>query len=148
MTTIRFEAIVQLEGYGGFVYVPGDLADQLSTAKRPAVVATVAGRTYDTRLGVYAGQRVLGLHRAMREEVGLSPGDVVSVEITNDDRPREVEVPDDLATALASNPAAAERFDRLSYTGRKERAQAVTSAKRPATRQSRVDAIVAELLAR
>jgi uncharacterized protein YdeI (YjbR/CyaY-like superfamily) len=65
-------------------------------------------------------------------------GDTVDVAIELDTAPREVEVPEALASALAAEPAARAAFDALSYTHRKEYARAVADAKKPETRDRRV----------
>jgi len=54
-------------------------------------------------------------------------------------------VPDDLAQALRKDRAASQAFAGLSYTHRKEYARWVQDAKKPATRQRRVDKTI-ELL--
>ena len=79
-----------------------------------------------------------GVHKATRQEAVVDIGDVVEVEIERDVRPRELIVPDDLAAALASDAAAAEAFGRLSFTGRRELVEWVTSAKREDTRARRI----------
>jgi uncharacterized protein YdeI (YjbR/CyaY-like superfamily) len=56
-----------------------------------------------------------------------------------------VELPDDLAVALAARPGARDAFDRLSYTYRKEHVRSVESAKAAETRQRRIARIVEEL---
>jgi len=58
-----------------------------------------------------------------------------------------IEVPDDLAAALASNPEAAAMFERLSGQNRFAVLYRVTAAKRPDTRQRRIEQFV-EMLAR
>jgi uncharacterized protein YdeI (YjbR/CyaY-like superfamily) len=58
-----------------------------------------------------------------------------------------IEVPDDLAAALAANPAAAAMFARLSSQNRYAVLYRVTTAKRPETRQRRIEQFV-EMLAR
>src|SRR5690606_15559437 len=61
------------------------------------------------------------------------------------DRPREVEVPEDLAEALAPHAEARAFFDGLSYTHRKEYVQWIAAAKRPETRRRRIEKAVAML---
>ena len=59
---------------------------------------------------------------------------------------RKAEAPPDLARALEAAGAQA-AFDRLSFTHQKEIAQSVATAKRPETRQRRVEAAVAKVVA-
>lgn len=53
----------------------------------------------------------------------------------------EMVVPDDLAAALAARPGARENFDAFPPSVKKQSLYAVKSAKRPETRQRRVEAI-------
>ena len=62
-----------------------------------------------------------------------------------DSAPREVDVPDDLAAALAGEPAARQFFDGLSFTHRKEYADWIAEAKREETRARRVERALAML---
>jgi hypothetical protein len=72
--------------------------------------------------------------REIRDAAGFDDGDLLSVVIELDDEPRTVEIPPELAAALAAEPEAREAFDRLSYTHRREYVEWVTarSARRPA----------------
>lgn len=51
-----------------------------------------------------------------REGAGIAAGQVITVTLEHDQEPRIVEVPDDLAAALAAQPGATEAFNALSYT--------------------------------
>lgn len=72
-------------------------------------------------------------------------GDVVEVTLELDVEPRTVEVPPDLAAALAAKPGATAVFDALSYTIRKEYVRQVESAKAQETRERRIANIVAKM---
>ena len=61
-----------------------------------------------------------------------------SGKIELDQAPREVELPEALADALANDAKARAAFDRLSYTHRKEYARWVGEARREETQQRRV----------
>jgi len=69
----------------------------------------------------------------------------VTVEMELDDAPREVDVPQELASALADAPGARSAFDTLSFTHRKEYAGWIAEAKREETRRTRVEKAVAML---
>ena len=69
---------------------------------------------------------------------GIGHGDVVEVAIERDDAPREVEVPEALARALAADPEAQSAFEALAFTHRKEYAQWIAEAKKEETRTRRV----------
>ena len=55
-----------------------------------------------------------------------------------DDRPRTVELPEDVAGALGA-AGARDAFDQLAYSHRKEFVRWIEEAKRPETRQRRID---------
>ena len=62
-----------------------------------------------------------------------------------DNEPRSVDVPTELATALAANPDARASFERLSYSHQKEYADWIGEGKREATRLARADKAIAML---
>jgi uncharacterized protein YdeI (YjbR/CyaY-like superfamily) len=78
-----------------------------------------------------------------RAAAGVAAGEQVEVEIQADTAPREVTVPADLADALAHDSRAQHFFDALSYTHRKEWVRWVEEAKKPETRQARIETAVA-----
>jgi len=107
-------------------------------AKRFPVVATVNGYTWRTSIARMRGEFLLGLNRAVREEAGVEAGDTIDVELELDTAPREVDVPEALANALAEDSKARAAFAQLAYTHRKEYARWIDDAKREETRGRRV----------
>jgi hypothetical protein len=107
--------------------------------KRFPVVATVNGYSWRTSVARMGGEFLIGLNRTVREAAGVQAGDTVEVAVELDTAPREVEVPEALAAALAADPAAAAAFERLAFTHRKEYATWIAGAKREETRARRVD---------
>jgi uncharacterized protein YdeI (YjbR/CyaY-like superfamily) len=71
----------------------------------------------------------------------------LTVELELDDEPRSVDVPDDLATALAGDASAEAAFAQLLYTHRREYVEWVTEAKREETRRRRIEKTLARLRA-
>jgi uncharacterized protein YdeI (YjbR/CyaY-like superfamily) len=90
---------------------------------------------------------VLGVKKDIMAQAGVSGGDTLRIEVRNDDAPREVEVPDELAKALKRNAVARRVFDGLSYSHRKEYARHVAEAKKPETRARRVERTIEMLVA-
>jgi len=107
-------------------------------AKRFPVVVTVNGHTWRTSVARMAGEFLVGLNREVRELAGVEAGDTVDVSIELDAAPREVDVPEALARALAEDQTARAKFDALAFTHRKEFARWVAEAKRAETRDRRV----------
>jgi hypothetical protein len=139
MGEIRFRAELQRRGPAAAVVLDdAQVATVGEGAKRFPVVATVNGYTWRASVARMGGEFLLGLNREVREAAGVAAGDEVAVVVTLDDQPRDVEVPEDLADALASVPEAKARFDKLAFTHRKEYVRWVTEAKRDDTRRRRV----------
>jgi len=136
----RFTAELRSAGdSGGAGFdVAHEVAAALSDAKRPPVVVTIGDHTFRTRLAVYGGQPMVGVSKANRAAAGIDIGDRFDVAIAVDHEPRTVEVPADLAEALAADPEAAAAFDRLSFTHRREYVNWITEARKPDTRARRV----------
>lgn len=119
--------------------------EALGGGKRAAVLVTVGERSARLRLAVMGGQNLIGISKANRAALGVEIGDEIEATVELDEAPREVEVPADLAEALASVAGAKEAFDRLPYTHRKEHVQAILDAKKPETRKRRIEATLARL---
>jgi uncharacterized protein YdeI (YjbR/CyaY-like superfamily) len=114
-------------------------------AKRFPVAATVNDYTWRTTVTRMGGEYLLGLSRAVREAAGVEAGDEVAVALSLDTAPREVEIPEALAQALAGDPDAQAAFEKLSYSHRKEYARWVDEAKREETRHRRVEKTLEKL---
>jgi hypothetical protein len=107
-------------------------------AKRFPVVATVNGHTWRTSVARMGGEFLVGLPREVRAGAGVQAGDEVSVSLELDTKPREVEMPESLVSALEADPAAKAAFDGMAFTHRKEYARWIAEAKREETRQNRI----------
>ncbi len=142
---ITFKTTLKAEGNNTGIEVPPDVMTALGTSKKPAVVVTVAGYTYRSTVAVMGGHYMIALSRANREAAGVKGGDDVEVTLELDTAPRTVEIPDDLAAALAEKPGAAAAFDALAPSKKKEFVRQVVEAKAEDTRNRRVAKIVAEL---
>jgi len=121
-----------------FIVVPPEVVAALGAKKRPPVRVTLNGDyTYRSTVSVYGGRYLLPIRREIREAGGLEPGMPVEVALALDEEPRQVEIPDDLASAFAGVPEARTIFDRLSFTHRREYAEWIAGAKREETRTRR-----------
>jgi hypothetical protein len=127
------------------ISVPAEVVAALGQQKRPKVKVTLNGYTYQNTIAVYGGVFMLGVSAEHREAAGVKAGDQVEVTLELDTEPRTVDIPDDLAAALAEKPGARAAFDALSYTMRKEYARQVVDAKKQETRDRRIAGIVAKL---
>src|SRR5690242_10641107 len=104
---MRFRA--QVERTGGSttgIEVPAEVVDALGGGRRPKVVVTVNGTSYRSSVASMGGRFLVGVSAENRALLGVAGGDVVEVDLELDTAPRTVEVPQDLAAALAVVPEA------------------------------------------
>jgi Bacteriocin-protection, YdeI or OmpD-Associated/Domain of unknown function (DUF1905) len=143
---MRFRTTVELNGKTATgLRVPDDVVAALGAGKRPQVKVTINGGTYRSTVAAYKGAYMLPLSAENREVTGVSAGDEVDVDLEIDDEPREVAVPADLAEALNRHPAVRQRFDALAFTHQREWVRSVEDAKKPETRQRRIDKTIESL---
>lgn len=147
MPPVRFTAILSLENKNATgIHVPAFAVEALGGGRRPAVVATVNGYTYRaTVMGYDPADPLMPFAAEHRAASGIKAGDPVEVELALDTAPREVEVPVDLAAALAADPAAQAFFDGLSNSNKRVHTLSVEGAKSPETRARRVEKSIALL---
>ncbi len=139
MSQIEFEGTIEAAGGGGAcIPVPFDPRDVFGTGRSVRVRATYDGFEAKSNVVTMNGRPVVGIHKATREAIGKGPGDTVRVALVQDTDVRTVDVPPDLATALARAPALKARYDALAYTHRKEFARWIDEAKRAETRARRL----------
>jgi hypothetical protein len=143
---MRFRAELRSTGgnTAGFL-VDDEVVAGLGGGGRPKVVVTVNGYTWRSSIARMGGDYWLGASAERRSAAGIAAGDVLDVEVELDTAIREVEVPADLASALAAEPAAQAFWDGLSYSNRSWHVLQVTGAKAAETRARRVAKSVAML---
>ena len=138
---MRFRTTIQQGGKTATgIQVPAEVVEALGAGRRPAVTVTINGYTYRSTVAVLGGVYMVGVsaeHRA-GAGAGVAGGDEVVVDIALDTAPREVDVPADLAAALAAEPEARRTFDGLSYSNRSWHVLQVEGAKTDETRQRRI----------
>jgi len=142
MAEATFRAPVRSSGRGGgghLVDVPPEVIEALGGKGRIPVTATFDGVPYRGSIVRMGGGAVLGVQKAIMAEAGVSVDDTLTVVVRNDDAPREVEVPNDLAEALGRDDVARAAFDGLSFSHKREYVDAINEAKRPGTRARRIE---------
>jgi hypothetical protein len=141
----RFEARIEpARGGGAFVPVPAAVIDALGGGGRIPVRASFDGVEYTGSITSMGAGPCLGMRKDIRAALGKEPGDTVVVTVERDVAERNIEVPGDLAAALAE-AGLRESFDALSYTRRREYVTAITGAARPQTRISRIEKTIGAL---
>jgi antitoxin component of MazEF toxin-antitoxin module len=138
--TAQFHATLhQAEGKNASgVAIPPEVIEKLGAGKRPPVRVTINGYEYRTTVGVMGGRAMVGVSAAIRKETGLSAGDALDVELAVDDTPRAVDVPADLAKALAAHRGVRAFFDGLANSLQRYHVDNVNAAKTEETRQRRI----------
>ena len=141
---MRFRAELQSTGgsTAGF-QVGEEVVAELGGGGRPKVAVTVNGFTWRGSIARMGGSSWLGVSAERRAAAGITPGEVLEVEVVLDTAVREVEVPADLAAALDAEPAARAFWDKMSYSNRSWHVLQVTGAKAAETRARRVTRTVA-----
>ena len=127
------------------IVLPFDPRAVFGRARAPVVVE-IAGHRYRSTVMTMNGVTFVPLRKSNRDAAGLVAGRPFDVTLTLDTAPRTVDAPADLRAALVA-AGAWERWERLSFTHRREHADAVEEAKKPETRARRIERCVAMLSA-
>lgn len=146
MSTVTFKTTILKAGDKNAtgIRVPDEIIEALGVGKKPPVAVTINGYTYRTTVAVMGGAYMLSLSAEHRGAANVQGGDEIEVTLALDTAPRVVEVPGDLAAALAEAGARA-AFDALNTSTRKEYARQVNDAKAAETRARRIAGIVAKV---
>lgn len=141
LSPLKFKAELLSRGPGGawtYIQIPFDVAEVFGRKGQVPVRATLNGFAYRNSLMPRDGVHILGVGKDVLAGAGAAAGDTVTVALAADDAPRTVEVPADLADALAHAPASAQAFAACSYSHKKEYVDWIESAKKTETRASRI----------
>jgi hypothetical protein len=139
MKKYKFKAKIEAgDGGGAYVLFPYDTVKEFATKGRVPVQATFAGAPYTGSLFKYGNAlHMLGISRAIREQIGKGPGDTIAVVVWKDEQERTVEVPAQFES-LMKKEGLLPVFKKLSYTHRKEYCRWITEAKKEETRARRL----------
>ena len=150
MAELTFRAPVRTSGRGGghLVDVPPGVVEALGGKGRIPVTATFDGVPYRGSIVRMGDGAVLGVQKAIMAEAGVSVGDTLTVAVRNDEAPRQVEVPEDLAEAFGRHDAARVVFEGLSFSHKREYVRSITDAKRPETTARRIELTIQQLVER
>ncbi len=124
------------------IVVPFDPKEAFGKARAPVVV-TINGYSYRSTVALMGGPPFIPLRKSHREAAGVKPGVAADVTLALDEAERTVDLPEDLAAALAALPGGRAAWDKASFTHRREHVEALLDAKRPETRQKRLEQAVA-----
>ncbi|MEX1210005.1 MAG: YdeI/OmpD-associated family protein [Candidatus Nanopelagicales bacterium] len=110
---------------------------------RVPLAITYRGTTYRTSISLYRGRWMTVINKEMRDG-GLVPGHDYTVDLSLDTAERTVDVPADFVKAMRA-AGVRKAFDALSYSRRREQVRVIEEAKKPETRQRRIEAAIATL---
>jgi Domain of unknown function (DUF1905)/Bacteriocin-protection, YdeI or OmpD-Associated len=137
---LRFH--VKLEGEKGstatWMNAPFDVQETFGTKARVPVRGTINGFPFRSSLMPMGGCHGMAVNRAMRDGAKAQAGDVVDVVLQRDSEERAVEAPTELKKELVQNQKAQERWEKLSFTHKKEMALSITGAKQEETKKRRL----------
>ena len=139
MKPYTFTARIQAgDGGGACVVIPFDVEQEFGAKGRVAVKDTFDGVPYTGSL-MKCGpdQHMLGILKAIQEQIGKKLGDSIEVVVWKDDEERTVEIPAEFK-ALLKKEGLLTDFEKLSYTHRKEYCRWITEAKKEETRAARL----------
>lgn len=141
-----FKAELELHGKTATgIRVPHDVIAELDAGKRIPVKVTINGYTYRNTVAPYGGDYFIGVSAEHRAGAGIEAGQMIEVHVERDMELRTVEVPEYFAVAMSALAGARERFDKLSYTTRKEHVRTLEDAKAEETRARRLQKILDSL---
>ncbi len=127
-------------------WVPNEVVESFNKGKRVPVVVTINGYSYRNTITTYDGKSAVGVSIENREKANLKVGDEVEIEVVYDDKPREVEVPEDMQAELNKDPKAKELFEKMAYSHKKEYVRWITDAKKIETRMDRLSKLNKKIL--
>jgi hypothetical protein len=138
-----FETVVSGSATKTGIVIPEEAIAELGAGKRPPVQVSINGYEYRSTVAVMGGQYLVGVNADVRAATGLGAGDAVRVTLTVADSPREVVIPDDLATRLAEDEPARLFFAALSNSLQRYHVDTINAARTPETRLRRLDKAMA-----
>lgn len=145
----KFRSVVeQARGPGAtVVLIPPDVTQALGGFKQQRVLMSVnGGETFNSSTYPWKGEGLyVGVPKAQREAAGLKVGDEADFEIELDTRPREIVLPPELEAAFTAEPELGQRFDALSWSRKRLILEPLAEAKKPETRQARLEKALADL---
>ena len=135
-----FTTVLGRDGPGFFIIMPFDPKPVFGKVRAPVKV-TINGYTYRSTISAMGGMFCLPLRKSHREAAGVKGEKELHVTLELDQEERTVEPPVELMEALQLAECQ-DAWQRLSYTQRREDAEAVAEAKRPETRVRRIEKII------
>ena len=121
----RFKAVTSMLGINLQVVVPEKvlqiLYQQMNKEKGPIPVeGTLQGKPFLANIVKYQGAHRLYINELMQKHAGITPGDIATITLRYDSRPRIEPMPELFARALKKEKGAQKIFDALAPSRKKE----------------------------
>ena len=147
MSARKFRVKIVRDGSMCFIPVPFDPKPLFGRVRAPVKV-TLNGYTYRSTIASMGGTVCIPLRKSNREAAGLEGNETLDVTLEMDSEKREIKPPPDLTKALKAAPPAWDRWSELSFSHQREYVESLEEAKKPETRQRRLEQAVAAIAAR
>jgi hypothetical protein len=139
----KFQAELIGRGPGGawaFIAVPFDVEKVFGKKSRVPVTGTLNGFPFRNSLMPEGdGTHSMMVNKELQKGAKAEIGETMEIVMELDTAPRTVTVPDDLETAFSGDAKAKKAFAALSYSIQKEFIDWIVEAKKPETRNRRVE---------
>ena len=147
MKKYKFEAeIKKHEGKDAtYIEIPLDVEQEFG-AKRVKVKAKFDNIDYRgsiVKMGLPC--YMIGITKEIRNKIGKTHGEIISVEIEKDEEERVIELPVEFEEKLKINENAYKFYESLSYSQKRKYFQWITSAKREETKIKRMEEAIEKL---
>jgi hypothetical protein len=140
MKRYKFKAKIEAsDGGGAYVLFPYDTEEEFATRGKVPVKATLNGMPYEGSLMTCGGSHhMLAVLKAIRQQIGKGPGDIIAVEVWKDEASRALEVPASF-NKLMKEEGLLPFFEGLSHTHRKEYCRWIAEARKEETQLKRLE---------
>ena len=137
---LRFRAMIEGKEAGVVAAItpPVDVIEWFRTRARVPIRGTINGFSFRSSLMPMGGCHMMPVNKTLCRGAGVKPGDIVDVVMERDEEERTVEAPAELKKELAKSKKAAERWDGLAFTHKKEMAISISGAKQEETKKRRL----------
>ncbi len=145
MKEYKFNATIQPAGGGGaYVSFPYNVLQEFGRSRVP-IQCTIDGEPYRGTMVKYGKpEHMIVVLKEIREKIGKGVGDEVKIWLKEDKEERTIDLPEGLLKLLKKNKLQ-DKFDKLSFTHRKEYIKWINDAKKEETRLSRIEKTIEKL---
>lgn len=145
---IRFDAVIlspEDAPKAAYIEFPFSALEVFGTKARVPVKGTMDGYSYQGTLSPMGGCHIIGVNKEIRTAIQKTTGDTISVVMEKDEVPRTVDIPPDFQSALDTNPIAKAKFEKYSYSHKKELVVWINDCKKFETRLRRIQKAIESL---